>query len=44
MIRAGYYIKTFLLSVGNYLCFCVAEGMAHADLTANGFRLNNRHE
>jgi hypothetical protein len=34
MIRAGYYIKTFLLSAGNYLGICVAEGIAHADPTA----------
>ena len=32
MIRAGYYIKTFLLPVENYLGICVAEGIAHADL------------
>ena len=34
MIRAGYCIKTFLLSVGNYFGICVAERMAHADPTA----------
>jgi hypothetical protein len=31
MIRAGYYIKMFLLSVGNYLAIRVTEGLAHAD-------------
>ena len=34
MIWAGYYIKMFLLSVGNYLGIFVAERIANADPTA----------